>query len=222
VPFSACSWKRTKIKSDLNVTEDDLLHAREESKNFTLEETRQVCAPGINILIPSVVLTTSFQMMMKVLKVHETDPNFPVLILQKIQDFLNNEDIFNHPENHSEIISEMKVEAALIMGNSPYAEVRAVVNNTDDVNMPCSTIRAWVCEFSFFFSFYSILREWDLYLNSSYMTDTRNTGDRSFIRHRPGFRKSTILYSTASNHAPSQCSTTAMLSCGKSLGSCDA
>jgi OPT family small oligopeptide transporter len=38
----------------------------------------------------------------------------------------------------------MKVEAALITNNSPYAEVRAVVDNHDDPDIPCSTIRAWV------------------------------------------------------------------------------
>lgn len=43
-----------------------------------------------------------------------------------------------------ELIQEMKTEAALITGNSPYAEVRAVVDNTDDPTTPSSTIRAWV------------------------------------------------------------------------------
>lgn len=38
----------------------------------------------------------------------------------------------------------MKIEAALITNNSPYSEVRAVVDNHDDPTMPCSTIRAWV------------------------------------------------------------------------------
>jgi OPT family small oligopeptide transporter len=37
----------------------------------------------------------------------------------------------------------MKIEAALITNNSPYAEVRAVVDNTDEPNMPVSTIRSW-------------------------------------------------------------------------------
>jgi OPT family small oligopeptide transporter len=38
----------------------------------------------------------------------------------------------------------MKVQIALITNNSPYAEVRAVVDNHDDPDMPCSTIRAWI------------------------------------------------------------------------------
>lgn len=37
----------------------------------------------------------------------------------------------------------MKVEAALITNNSPYAEVRAVVDNKDDPTMLVSTIRSW-------------------------------------------------------------------------------
>ncbi|CZR56581.1 related to sexual differentiation process protein isp4 [Phialocephala subalpina] len=112
------------IEADLNVTEDDLLEAKEHAKDLSLEETRQ--------------------MMIKVLKVHEKDPNFSVLVLDKINEFLGNPDVFEHPEKHADLIYEMKTEAALITNNSPYAEVRAVVDNTDDVNMPSSTIRAWV------------------------------------------------------------------------------
>lgn len=49
----------------------------------------------------------------------------------------------------------MKLEAALITNNSPYSEVRSVVDNKDDPSMPCSTIRAWVIGvfFSVFLSF---------------------------------------------------------------------
>lgn len=49
----------------------------------------------------------------------------------------------------------MKLEAALITNNSPYAEVRAVVDNHDDPNMPTSTIRAWTLGifFSIFLAF---------------------------------------------------------------------
>jgi hypothetical protein len=87
------------------------------------------------------------KIMIKVLKIHDHDPNFPVLILRKIEEFLSNDDVFENPENHVDLIYEMKTEAALITGNSPYAEVRAVVKNTDDPNMPSSTIRAWVRAF---------------------------------------------------------------------------
>ena len=43
----------------------------------------------------------------------------------------------------------MKVEAALITNNSPYSEVRAVVDNHDDPDIPCSTVRAWTIGIGF-------------------------------------------------------------------------
>lgn len=43
----------------------------------------------------------------------------------------------------------MKIQAALITNNSPYAEVRAVVSNRDDPTTPCSTIRAWLIGVTF-------------------------------------------------------------------------
>ena len=48
-----------------------------------------------------------------------------------------------------------RIEAALITNNSPYSEVRAVVDNKDDVTTPCSTVRAWTIGlfFSFFLAF---------------------------------------------------------------------
>lgn len=82
--------------------------------------------------------------MKNVLKIHEMDPNFPTIILEKIKLFLSIEDIAENPEKHQALVDEIKVEAALITNNSPYSEVRAVVDNTDDPTMPSSTIRAWV------------------------------------------------------------------------------
>lgn len=66
-----------------------------------------------------------------------------------------NEDLFENPDKHGALIAEMKLEAALITNNSPYAEVRAVVDNHDDPSTPCSTVRAWAIGlfFSFFLAF---------------------------------------------------------------------
>ncbi|KAK6222197.1 opt oligopeptide transporter [Colletotrichum tabaci] len=111
------------VEKDLNVTEDDLLEAKELASQLSLEEVRE--------------------MMFNVHKIHEKDPNFPLAIIEKIEDFLANDDVFENPEKHETLIQEMKLEAALITGNSPYAEVRAVVDNHDDPTMPVSTIRAW-------------------------------------------------------------------------------
>ena len=119
--------------------------------------------------------------MSQVLKQHSRDPNFPVEIIVRIEEFLglwlpqhcfwfakitnislDNEDVFTNPEKHHELIDEMKVQAALITNNSPYAEVRAVVDNHDDPSLPVSTIRAWgmgiffACCISFINSFFDV------------------------------------------------------------------
>lgn len=61
-----------------------------------------------------------------------------------MSEFLNNPDIIDRPEKHQEIIDEMKLEAVLSTENSPYAEVRANVDPTDDPTLPVLTIRVWV------------------------------------------------------------------------------
>ncbi|KAI1324397.1 OPT oligopeptide transporter protein-domain-containing protein [Xylariaceae sp. FL0255] len=76
-------------------------------------------------------------------KHHEHDPNFPSKIIDRINEFLKLDDIGESQEKHANFIEEMKLEVALININSPYSEVRAVVDNHDDPNTPCGTIRAW-------------------------------------------------------------------------------
>ncbi|ODA77433.1 hypothetical protein RJ55_07062 [Drechmeria coniospora] len=115
--------QQTATEHDLNVTEDDLLEAKELASQYTLGEVRDI--------------------MMRVRRIHEKDPNFPSTVIQKIKAFLDNDDVFASPEEHQHLIQEMKLEAALVTSNSPYAEVRAVVSNKDDPKTPCSTIRSW-------------------------------------------------------------------------------
>ncbi|RCI10140.1 hypothetical protein L249_8385 [Ophiocordyceps polyrhachis-furcata BCC 54312] len=114
---------RAATEHDLNVTEDDLLEAKELASQYTLQEVRDI--------------------MVRVRRVHEKDPNFPAAVIHKIQAFLDNDAVFASPDKHQHLIQEMKLEAALVTSNSPYAEVRAVVSNKDMVATPCSTIRGW-------------------------------------------------------------------------------
>ena len=60
-----------------------------------------------------------------------------------------NQEIVTYPENHELLIQEIKIEIALIFYNSPYSQVRAVVDNFDDVNTPSSTIRGWAIGLTF-------------------------------------------------------------------------
>jgi len=116
-------------EQDLHVTEDDLLEARELASKYTLDEVRDI--------------------MTRVHRIHEKDPNFPLSVIEKIKSFLDNDDLFANPEKHENLVQEMKLESALITNNSPYAEVRAVVSNKDEVTSPCSTIRSWLIGLAF-------------------------------------------------------------------------
>ena len=74
---------------------------------------------------------------------HHDDPNFSFEMLEKMIHFLHTPSILESPDKYPELIRTMKLEATLATENSPYAEVRANVDPTDDPEMPCSTIRAW-------------------------------------------------------------------------------
>ncbi|SPO00603.1 related to sexual differentiation process protein [Cephalotrichum gorgonifer] len=121
---------------------------------FTLESSRD----GSELLNA----TESDLLMKQVHKQHAKDPNFPITIIERIEEFLGNDAILGNPENYEQLIKDMKIEVALITDNSPYAEVRAVVSNHDDPDMPASTIRAWFigilfsCCISFINSFFDI------------------------------------------------------------------
>jgi len=58
--------------------------------------------------------------------------------------FLEHPDVMDRPEKHQELVDEMKMEAVISTENSPYAEVRANVDATDDPTLPVLTIRVWV------------------------------------------------------------------------------
>ncbi|KAH8887256.1 OPT superfamily oligopeptide transporter [Thozetella sp. PMI_491] len=89
------------------------------------------------------------QRVAELLEIHENDPNFPWTTIEKLKTFLLNKEIANNPEKYELLIQEIKIETALICYNSPYSQVRAVVDNYDDVNTPSSTIRAWAIGLAF-------------------------------------------------------------------------
>ncbi|KAL8369992.1 hypothetical protein RB595_000380 [Gaeumannomyces hyphopodioides] len=113
-----------RVDDTLQATEDDLVEAKAIAAQMSLEEVHTI--------------------MTEVLKVHNDDPNFPFTVIERIREFIANENVFTNPDKHEELIAEMKLEAALITNNSPYAEVRAVVDNHDNPDIPVSTVRAWV------------------------------------------------------------------------------
>lgn len=95
-----------KVENDLVITEDDLANVQQSAKDLSLVETRDI--------------------LRSVIQNHENDQNFPIQVLASMKEFVANEEIFVNQEKYQTLITEMKVEAALIKEDSPYPEVRAV------------------------------------------------------------------------------------------------
>jgi hypothetical protein len=76
---------------------------------------------------------------------HRHDQNFPQTALDAIDDFVHNQDAIDaDPLAHAKLIREVKIECLLATETSPYLEVRANTEATDDPTLPCFTFRAFV------------------------------------------------------------------------------
>jgi hypothetical protein len=75
---------------------------------------------------------------------HRYDQNFPGHALERIGIFLDDPDVLQNPGKYPDLVREMKMEAILSTENSPYQEVRANVDPTDDPSIPSLTFRVWV------------------------------------------------------------------------------
>lgn len=80
----------------------------------------------------------------KLVEAHISDPNIAHGTIDRLSAFLQNDALLRSPDDHRKEIDEAKIEVSLLTGNSPYAEVRAVVDPHDNPNLPCGTIRAWI------------------------------------------------------------------------------
>lgn len=58
-----------------------------------------------------------------------------------MQEFLHRDGATSETKTHDPLLQEMKMEALLATENSPYLEVRANVDPTDDMDMPSLTFR---------------------------------------------------------------------------------
>jgi len=78
------------------------------------------------------------------LREHELDPNFPADILFRARELLDEDAQSISPEQAQKLLTEIDLQRELLLNDSPYAEVRAVVDATDDVSTPTNTFRVWV------------------------------------------------------------------------------
>ncbi|ORX33445.1 OPT oligopeptide transporter protein-domain-containing protein [Kockovaella imperatae] len=76
---------------------------------------------------------------------HKHDQLFPLDILEKLEEFSKNyEEIAANPGPHATLIRDVKIEVLLATENSPYLEVRANTETTDDPTMPVMTFRSFL------------------------------------------------------------------------------
>ncbi|EIN12782.1 OPT-domain-containing protein [Punctularia strigosozonata HHB-11173 SS5] len=111
------------LESDMQAVGQDVEEAIAAARNMTQEEVEDI--------------------IQQIVRDHNHDPNFPSRVLASARRFLEDPSVREDPVEYHKLFEELKVEAALIKINSPYAEVRAVVDNHDDPTMPSSTFRAW-------------------------------------------------------------------------------
>ncbi len=75
---------------------------------------------------------------------HELDPNFPSDMLDRARDLLASDSETIDRQQARKLLQEFAYQKELMLNDSPYAEVRAVVEPTDDPTTPVGTFRAVV------------------------------------------------------------------------------
>lgn len=75
---------------------------------------------------------------------HELDYNFPHDLLLRAKYAIDQENKDPNQENTRQLVSEFHFQKQLAENDSPYPEVRALVDPTDDPSTPVNTFRVWV------------------------------------------------------------------------------
>ncbi|EJD48017.1 OPT-domain-containing protein [Auricularia subglabra TFB-10046 SS5] len=114
----------TQVEGDLEALEEDIIAAQADAEKLTYEDARLV--------------------VQEIVDEYQLDPNFPPHIMENAVRFLEDPTLKDDPAQYRKVFAEIKLSASFLRDNSPYPEVRAVVSNTDDPTLPCSTLRAWI------------------------------------------------------------------------------
>lgn len=112
------------VEGDLEALEEDIMAAQADAEKLTYEDARLVVR--------------------EIVDEYQLDPNFPPHIMENAVRFLEDPTLKDDPAQYRKVFAEIKLSASFLRDNSPYPEVRAVVSNTDDPTLPCSTLRAWI------------------------------------------------------------------------------
>ena len=130
--------------SDLEIFDDEIADLETKLSGMTMAYAYAVSCSSVSA--PTGMFADPgdlFQIARELWAMHRYDQNFPQEALNKIEDFVKGYDGFAaNPNSDPKLIREVKIECLLATENSPYLEVRANTDTTDDPTMPCLTLRA--------------------------------------------------------------------------------
>ncbi|ROV94784.1 hypothetical protein VMCG_08848 [Cytospora schulzeri] len=116
-----------------------------EKGDLYIEEKKGSDPSGSNpSLVGEEVKADAFTQLRELYAEHELDFNFPQDLLARAKEALDNENADPNTENTRRLLREFHSQMQLAENDSPYPEVRAVVDPVDDPSLPVNTFRVWV------------------------------------------------------------------------------
>lgn len=116
-----------------------------EKDDLYIEEKQGLKPSGSNpSLVGEETKADAFAQLRELYAEHELDYNFPQDLLARAKEALDNENADPNTENTRRLLQEFHSQTQLAENDSPYPEVRAVVDPVDDPNLPVNTFRVWV------------------------------------------------------------------------------
>ena len=93
--------------------------------------------------VTDVELSELFDIVRETIAEHEMDGNFPQDMLDAAREFLAKDPKQITAMEAQSLLADIRQQRELLLNDSPYPEVRAVVDPTDDPSISASTFRAW-------------------------------------------------------------------------------
>ncbi|PFH63117.1 hypothetical protein XA68_17761 [Ophiocordyceps unilateralis] len=131
----------TENKNDEEEKEKPQVAAMEQKVTEGQEDEKQELQEDSTESLSEEALTASLQ---ELLEKHELDQNFPSHLLNGARDFLRRRQAGERTEDGHQLMASFNEYSELVRNSSPYMEVRAVVDVTDDPSIPVGTFRVFL------------------------------------------------------------------------------
>lgn len=132
------------LESDLQTTSQDLEEALVNAAKLSEEEVIDAARDIVRDVSRARSLSHLLWFSSSLFSQHSGDPNFSRAVFNLSKRYVEGVDgglRDSAPAEYEKLYQEMRAEAALVIFNSPYQEVRAIVDNHDDPSIPASTVR---------------------------------------------------------------------------------